>query len=104
MHIDMKLNFMHILADLGFMEFTLYIGSEKVKHAIRYTNSKCACTRLSRTKGRYNLDKTQSQPKGHTRVWHKIKVVQIISKNQINTKIDSKVQQVNKATTHDHIG
>ena len=40
------------------MEFTLYIGTKKVKHAIRYTYSKYVCTRLSRTKGRYNLDKT----------------------------------------------
>ncbi len=40
------------------MEFTLYIGSNKVTHAIRYTYIKYACTRLSRTKRKYNLDKT----------------------------------------------
>jgi hypothetical protein len=43
------------------MEFTLYIGSKKVTHAIRYTYIKYACTILSRTKGRYNLDKTQNK-------------------------------------------
>ena len=48
------------------MEFTLYIGSKKVTHAIRYTYIKYACTILSRTKGRYNLDKTlnKSRDKG----------------------------------------
>ena len=35
------------------------------------------------------------------KVWHQ-RIVQIISKNQINTKIDSKVQQMNKAKTNDH--
>ena len=60
----MNLNFMHILADLGFMEFTLYIGSKKVKHAIGYILSEYACTRLSRTKRRYNLNNTPSKPKG----------------------------------------
>ena len=45
------------------MEFTLYIGSKKVKQAIGYILNKNACTRLSRTKGRYNLDKTLSKPR-----------------------------------------
>jgi hypothetical protein len=63
----MKLNFMHILADLGFMEFTLYIGSKKVKHAIGYILSEYACTRLSRTKRRYNLDETPRKPRAHTK-------------------------------------
>ena len=43
------------------MEFTLYIGSKRVTYAIRYTYIKYACTRLSRTKGRYNLDKTSNK-------------------------------------------
>ena len=41
------------------MELTLYIGSKKVTHTIRYTYIKYACTILLRTKGRYNLDKRQ---------------------------------------------
>ena len=45
------------------MEFTVYIGSKKVTHAIRYTYIKYACTILSRTKGRYNLDKTPNKPR-----------------------------------------
>ena len=63
----MNLNFTHILADLGFMEFTLYIGSKKVKHAIGYILSEYACTRLSRTKRRYNLDETPRKPRAHTK-------------------------------------
>ena len=47
------------------MEFTLYIGSKKVTHAIRYTYIKYACTRLSRTKGRYNLDKTPNKSRNN---------------------------------------
>ena len=54
------------------MEFTLHIGSTKVKHALGYILipivriyilSKYACTRLSRTKGRYDLDTTPSKPR-----------------------------------------
>jgi hypothetical protein len=42
----MNFNFMHILADLGFIR----VGSKKAKHAIEYAFSKYACTRLSRAK------------------------------------------------------
>jgi hypothetical protein len=41
------------------MEFPLYIGSTKAKHAIEYTFSKYACIRLSGAKRGYNLDKLQ---------------------------------------------
>jgi hypothetical protein len=66
---DMNLNFMHILADLGFDGvYPIYwIKESKACHRI-YLLSKNACTRLSRAKGRYNLDKTQSQPRKHTKV------------------------------------
>ena len=40
--------------------------------------------------------KHQESQERTQKVWHQ-RIVQIISKNQINTKIDSKVQQVNKA-------
>jgi len=50
-HIDMKLNFMHILADLGFVGVYPIYWNKESKHAIRYTYSKYACIKLSRTKG-----------------------------------------------------
>ena len=55
-HIDMKLNFMHILAKLGFDGvYPIYmIKDSKACHRIYL--SKYACTILSRTRGRYNLD------------------------------------------------
>jgi hypothetical protein len=70
------------------LEFTLYIGSKKAKHAIEYTFSKYACTRLSRAK-KYNLEKTPRRPRSHTK-WEELKVVQIISKNQLNTRLTPK--------------
>jgi hypothetical protein len=45
------------------MEFPLYNGTKKAKHAITFTYSKYACTRLPRTKWRYHMDKTPSKPK-----------------------------------------
>ena len=76
MHIDMKLNFMHILANLGYGGVSLIYWSKESKHAIKYTWSKYACTRLSRTKrdtswikyqlnqvGTQKCDKTKSCPK-----------------------------------------
>ena len=80
---DMKLNFMHILAKLGFLEFILYIGSKKVKHAIWYTFGKYACTRLSRTKRRYSLDKTPNKPIMHTKVWHNKRLSKIYQRIKI---------------------
>ena len=77
MHIDMKLNVMHILAKLGFLEFIIYIGFKKVKHAIWYTFGKYACTRLSRTKRRYSLNKTPNKPKMHTKVWREKRLSKI---------------------------
>ena len=46
----MKLNFMHILADFGFVgDYPIYWIKES-EHAIRRTYSKYACITLSRTK------------------------------------------------------
>ena len=57
MHIDMNLNFMHILANLGFDGVYPIYMSKRVKHAIGYILvSMHACTRLSRTKAKYSLD------------------------------------------------
>ena len=50
MHIDMKLNFMHILAKLGFDGVYPIYWIKESKHAIGYIYSKYAWTRLSRTK------------------------------------------------------
>ena len=58
---------MHILAGLGFMEFSLYIGSKKVKQAIGYILREYACTILSRTKRRYNLEETPRKTRAHTK-------------------------------------
>jgi hypothetical protein len=76
------------------MEFSLYIGSTKAKHAIKYTFSKYICTRLSRYKWKCNLDKTPKRSRSH-KVW-KLKIIQIISKNPINTRLTPKF---NKWTT-----
>ena len=76
------------------MEFTLYIGSKKVKHAIGYILSKNACTRLSRTKGKYNLDKTPNKSRDNGCPNY------IKESNQ--HKIDSKVHQVNNAKANEH--
>ena len=64
MHIDMKLNFMHILANLGFDGVYPIYWIKKSKHAIRYTYSKYACTRLSRTKGDIIWTKHQINQEG----------------------------------------
>jgi len=64
----MKLNFMHILATLGFDGVFPINWINESKHAIKYTYSKYACTRLSRAKRRYNLEKPPSKPRGHTKV------------------------------------
>jgi hypothetical protein len=53
------------------LEFALYIGTRKAMHAIRYTYGKCACTRLSRTKRRYNLDKIPNEPRWHRKTQQK---------------------------------
>ena len=64
------------------MEFTLYIGSKKVTHAIRYTYIKYACTIPSRTKEDTIWTKHQ--------INQETMVAQVISKNQYHHKIDSK--------------
>ena len=55
----MKLNFMHILAKLGFGGVYPIYWNKESKHAIRYTYSKYACTRLPRTKRDTNWTKHQ---------------------------------------------
>ena len=62
-----QLNFMRILADLGFNGVYPIYWIKKVKHAIGYILSKYACTRLSRTKRTYNLDKIPRKPRAHTK-------------------------------------
>jgi hypothetical protein len=71
------------------MEFPLFNGSMKAKHAIDYTFSKNACTILSRAKRDTIWIKPQ---KGQevTQRCEKIKVLQIISKRQINTRLTPK--------------
>ena len=68
MHINMKLNIMHILADLGFGGVSPIYWSKKGKPDIKYTCSRYACLRPSRPKQRHNLDKTSRKQRKHTRV------------------------------------
>jgi hypothetical protein len=54
----MKLNFIHILAHLGFVGvYPIYWNNES-KACHKCTYSKYSCKRLSRTKRKYNLDET----------------------------------------------
>ena len=82
MHIDMKLNFMHILADLGFGGvYPIYWKQERQTCHIIYM-LKNIHTKSFKNQKRYNLDKAPSKPRrGQTKAWHK-KVVQIISKSK----------------------
>lgn len=50
------------------MEFILYIGSTKVSMP-KDIHSKYACTKLSRTKTRYKLDKELIKPRSHSQEW-----------------------------------
>ena len=52
----MKLNFMYILAKLGFDGVYPIYWIKESKTCHRIILSKYACTRISRTEGRYNLD------------------------------------------------
>ena len=64
MHIDMKLNFMHILADLGFHGVTPIYWHKEIKHAIKWICSRYACIWPLITKWVYNLDKYQENKEG----------------------------------------
>jgi hypothetical protein len=65
----MKLNSMHILADLRLAGASpIYLIKEKAKHAMKYPFSKYAHIRFSRAKKRYNLDKTPRRPRSHTKM------------------------------------
>ena len=73
MHIDMKLNFMHILADLGFGGVYPIYWIKESKHAITYRwVNMHAKTFKSQT--RHKLDKTPSKPRKHTKVWQDIRL------------------------------
>ena len=90
----MKLNFTHILANLGFDGVSPIYWIKESKHAIKYTYSKYACTRLSRTKRRYNLNKTPRKSRRHTKVWH-YKSYSNYIKEPNQHMIDTKVQHKN---------
>ena len=47
----MKLNFMHILANLGFDGVSPTYWTKESKHAVKYTYSKYACTNFQEPKG-----------------------------------------------------
>ena len=85
MHIDMKLNFMHILADLGFGGVYPIYWIKENKHAKTYILVNMhAKTFKSQT--RHKLDKPPSNPRNHTKVWQDIRF--------------SKIYQISKST-HD---
>jgi hypothetical protein len=68
------------------LDFTLYIGSKKAKHAIEYTFSKYACIKLSRAK-RDTIWKKHQEDQEVTKRCEELKVFQIISKNKLNTRL-----------------
>ena len=49
MHIDMKMNFMHISSKLRLGGVSPIYWVKEIKYAIKHTWSKYACSRLSRT-------------------------------------------------------
>ena len=57
------------LSHLGFDGVYPIYWINKSKHAIRYTYSKYACTKLSRTKWDTIWTKTPIKPRKHTQVW-----------------------------------
>ena len=81
MHIDMKLNFMHILADLGFGGVYPIYWIKESKHAIIYTWSKYACQDLQEPKEDTIWTKTKNIKKAHQSVICK-RIVQIMSKTK----------------------
>ena len=88
-HIDMKLNFMHILATLGFDRvFPMYWFIES-KHAIIFNSYELCMQGISRTKRRYNLEQTSRRNEIAHKSVIKQMFVQIISKKQINTWLPS---------------
>ena len=64
MHIDMKLNFMHIVADLGFCGVSPIYWHKERKHAINWKCSRYACLWPLITTQGYNLDKYQENKEG----------------------------------------
>ena len=73
MHIDMKLNFMHILADLGFGGVYPIYWIKENKHATPYRLVHMHA-KTFKNQTRYNLDKTPSKPTRHTQVWQENKL------------------------------
>ena len=71
MHIDVKLNFMHILADLGFGGVYPIYWIKESKHAKTYTLVNMHA-KTFQNQTRYNLDKTPSKPRRHTKVWQDV--------------------------------
>jgi hypothetical protein len=85
------------------MEFPLYIGSMKAKHAIDYTFSNNAWTILSRAKRDTIWTKFQVK-QGRTQKFEATKGYPNYIKESNQHKIDSIVHQVNKAKANEHKG
>ena len=66
-HIDMKLNFMHILADLGFGGVYPIYWIKESKNAITQRRVNMHA-KTFKNQTRYKLDKTPSKPRKHTKV------------------------------------
>ena len=82
MHIDMKLNFMHILANFRIWWSIPYILDQEGLACHKINILVNMHTWTYKNQMRYNLDKTPNKPRReHIKVWHK-KVVQIISKSK----------------------
>jgi hypothetical protein len=85
------------------MEFPLYSGSTKAKHAIDYTFSKNAYTILSRAKSDTIWTKFQVKQES-TQKFEATKGYPNYIKESNQHKIDSKVHQVNKEKANEHKG
>ena len=68
MHIDVKLNFMHILADLGFGGVYPIYWIKESKHATTYTLVNMHAETF-KNQMRHNLDKTSRKPRSYIKVW-----------------------------------
>src|SRR3954466_697741 len=79
------------------MEYTLYIGSKKAKHDIKYTFSKQACAILSRSNEDVLWTKHQKYSRRHTRCDKTHLLSKLYQRIKSTQDLFNKVQQMNRA-------
>jgi hypothetical protein len=89
----MNLNFMHILADLGFHGVS----------PVYWINESKACHRFFKRQKRYNLDKIKVKQESTQKCEATTGYPNYIKESNQH-KIESKVHQVNKAKANEHKG